>query len=72
MNFIEKCYSKYKDMMLYRKIEKEIEDHLKSDSDKILIIEGARQIGKSYMGHAKMSHVTRHIRKKWYIHTYIS
>jgi hypothetical protein len=40
-------------MMLYRKIEKEIEDHLKSDSDKILIIEGARQIGKSYMGHAK-------------------
>ena len=35
--------------MLYRKIEKEIEDHLKSGSDKILVIEGARQIGKSYI-----------------------
>lgn len=35
--------------MLYRKIEKEIETHLKSDSGKILIIEGARQIGKSYI-----------------------
>lgn len=35
--------------MLFRKIEKYIEDHLKSGSDKILIIEGARQIGKSYI-----------------------
>ena len=34
--------------MLYRKITKQIETHLLSDSDKILIIEGARQIGKSY------------------------
>lgn len=35
--------------MLYRKIGKYLEDHLKSDSDKILILEGARQIGKSYI-----------------------
>ena len=35
--------------MLYRKIEQEIKAHLKSDSDKILVIEGARQIGKSYI-----------------------
>ncbi len=35
--------------MLFRKIEKYIEDHLKSGSDKILVIEGARQIGKSYI-----------------------
>lgn len=34
--------------MLYRKVEKEIEDHLRS-SDKIMIIKGARQIGKSYI-----------------------
>ncbi len=35
--------------MLKRKIAKEIEDHLSSNSDKIMIIEGARQIGKSYI-----------------------
>jgi len=35
--------------MLYRKIRAYIEDYLKSDEDKILIIEGARQIGKSYI-----------------------
>lgn len=35
--------------MLYRKIESYIEDHFKTDSDKILILEGARQIGKSYI-----------------------
>lgn len=35
--------------MLYRKISKYIEDHLRSDSDKILVVEGARQIGKSYI-----------------------
>ncbi len=34
--------------MLYRKITSYIEDYLKSDSDKILILEGARQIGKSF------------------------
>lgn len=35
--------------MLYRKISTEIEAHLHSGNDKIMIIEGARQIGKSYI-----------------------
>lgn len=35
--------------MLYRKIGWYIEDHLRSASDKILVIEGARQVGKSYI-----------------------
>lgn len=35
--------------MLFRKIESLIEAHLKSDSDKILLIDGARQIGKTYI-----------------------
>lgn len=35
--------------MLYRKIEADIEKHLTSDSNKILIIDGARQIGKTYI-----------------------
>ena len=35
--------------MLYRKIEKVIEDHLKSGSKKILLIDGARQVGKTYI-----------------------
>ena len=35
--------------MLFRKIEAYIESYLKSDSNKILIIDGARQIGKSYI-----------------------
>lgn len=35
--------------MLYRKIEKLIEEHLKSDSKKILLIDGARQVGKTYI-----------------------
>ena len=34
--------------MLCRKITSYIEDYLKSDTDKILILEGARQIGKSF------------------------
>ena len=34
--------------MLYRKITSYIEEHLKSGTDKILIQEGARQIGKSF------------------------
>lgn len=41
--------------MLYRKIEKLIEEHLKSDSEKILLIDGARQIGKTYI----INHVGR-------------
>lgn len=35
--------------MLFRKIEKPIEDYFKSNSNKVLLIEGARQIGKSYI-----------------------
>ena len=35
--------------MLYRKIGKEIETHLKSNSNKIMIVNGARQVGKSYI-----------------------
>jgi len=42
--------------MLYRKIESLIEYHLKSDSKKILLIDGARQVGKTY--------IIRHIGKK--------
>lgn len=36
-------------IMLFRKIQAEIENHLLSDSNKILIIDGARQIGKTYI-----------------------
>ena len=35
--------------MLYRKIERTIEQHLKSGSNKILLVDGARQIGKTYI-----------------------
>ncbi len=35
--------------MLYRKITKQIEEYLSSDSNRMLLIEGARQIGKSYI-----------------------
>lgn len=35
--------------MLFRKIEKEIKNHLKSEINKILVINGARQIGKSFI-----------------------
>ena len=35
--------------MLHRKIEKTIKEHLKSDSKKILLIDGARQVGKTYI-----------------------
>lgn len=42
--------------MLYRKIESFIENYLKSESNKVLIIDGARQIGKTY--------IIRHVGKK--------
>lgn len=42
--------------MLYRKIESVIEEHLKSDSKKILLVDGARQVGKTY--------IIRHVGKK--------
>ena len=35
--------------MLYRKITKRIEEYLSSDSDRMLLIDGARQVGKSYI-----------------------
>lgn len=42
--------------MLFRKIEKDITSHLKSDSNKIMVVNGARQVGKSY--------IIRHVGKK--------
>lgn len=36
--------------MLLRKIAAKIENYLKSTTDKILFVEGARQVGKSYTG----------------------
>jgi len=42
--------------MLFRKIESLITEHLKSDSRKVLLVDGARQVGKSYIiRHAGMS-----------------
>jgi len=35
--------------LLYRKIATTIEEHLKSDSNKILLIDGARQVGKTFI-----------------------
>lgn len=35
--------------MLYRKISRRIEEYLSSNSDRLLLIDGARQIGKSYI-----------------------
>ena len=35
--------------MLFRKIEALIETHLKSGSEKILLVDGARQVGKTYL-----------------------
>ena len=42
--------------MLYRKIAAVIEQHLLSDSTKIMLVDGARQIGKTY--------IIRHVGKK--------
>lgn len=44
--------------MLYRKIQEKIADYLKGNSDKILLIDGARQIGKSF--------IIREMCKKYY------
>ena len=35
--------------MLYRKIEETIAEHLKSNSKKVLLIDGARQVGKTFI-----------------------
>lgn len=45
--------------MLYRKIEKAIYQHFTSDTDKILVLSGARQTGKSFI----MRHVASRIFK---------
>lgn len=44
--------------MLYRKIERDIEGYLRAEDDRIMILEGARQIGKSF--------IIREIGKKLY------
>ena len=44
--------------MLYRKIGNYIENYLQSDSNKVLIVDGAQQIGKSF--------IIRHIGQKLY------
>ena len=46
--------------MLFRKISSDIEEYLKSGNDKILLIEGARQIGKSF--------TIREVGKRLYAH----
>lgn len=46
--------------MLYRKFEKNIEDFLSNEPNKILLVNGARQIGKSYL--------IRHVGKKMFNH----
>ena len=35
--------------MLRRKIETAIEEYFRGDNDKILVIDGARQVGKSFI-----------------------
>lgn len=44
--------------MLHRKIEKAITEHLQSNSKKTLLIDGARQVGKTF--------IVRHVGKKMY------
>lgn len=48
---MEKVYNCFKGglIMLYRKIQDTIIDYLTHDSNKIMLIDGARQIGKSYI-----------------------
>lgn len=46
--------------MLYRKIEHVIYEHLSSNSDKILVVSGARQIGKSYIIRHVATQLFRH------------
>lgn len=47
--------------MLFRKIESTIEAHLKSSDNKIMLIDGARQIGKTYI----IRHVGRKLFKNY-------
>ena len=50
--------------MLYRKIQPFIEGYLKSDSNKVLIIDGARQIGKTFIKKAYVLSDARDITTK--------
>lgn len=45
--------------MLYRKISKKIEEHLLNESNRMLIVDGARQVGKSYIIRAVGSRLYR-------------
>ena len=45
----EKIVWKSVKAMLYRRIKKDIEEYLRSEDDRIMILEGARQIGKSFI-----------------------
>lgn len=45
-------------LMLYRKIAATIESHLKSGTERILLLDGARQVGKTY--------IIRYVGKKLY------
>lgn len=47
--------------MLYRKIEKRIEEHLRTQTKKILLVDGARQVGKTYI----IRHVGRRLFKNF-------
>lgn len=44
--------------MLFRKVEPVIDDYFRSDSDKVLVVTGARQIGKSF--------IIRHCARKFF------
>lgn len=44
--------------MLYRKIERAVNEYLSGDVDKVLLVSGARQVGKSY--------IIRHVGKRLY------
>ncbi len=48
-NYRKVYYSYKENAMLYRKIQKSIVDYLTGNSNKIMIIDGARQIGKSFI-----------------------
>lgn len=47
--------------MLYRKIEQSVYEHLANESDKVLVISGARQVGKSFI----MRHVGKQLFKNF-------
>ena len=46
-NSIEKSFVRC--AMLYRKISRLIEDHLRAQDPRILLVDGARQVGKAYI-----------------------